>query len=402
MPVFTYEARNRAGKRVMGERAAASRDQVIQDLRRAQLGQLRVMEKVVTGKGRKVNVTAKELAVFFRQFSVMIDAGLPLVQCLDLIAGNQENAGFARALNDVRSEVEGGSTLANAMRHQPRVFDGLTCNMIEAGETGGILDTILQRLSVYVEKAVKLRAAVKSAMIYPVSVISFATLIVFFLLWKIVPIFVGLFNSLNATLPLPTKIVIDLSHFVSSFWWLILGSPVIFVVVVKRLHATEDGRLWLDRMTLKLPIIGIVLRKIAIARFARTLGTLISSGVSILEALDITARTSGNALVEQSILKVRLAIEQGRTIIDPLRESGIFPNMVVQMIGVGEQTGALDAMLQKIGDFYEDEVDAASKNLLALLEPLMIGVLGFTVGGIVISMYMPMFSLIQQMAQQAH
>jgi type IV pilus assembly protein PilC len=285
------------------------------------------------------------------------------------------------------------------MRQHPKAFDDLTTNMVEAGETGGILDTILQRLSVYIEKAVKLRAAIKSALIYPVTVIGFAVLIVFFLLWKIVPIFTNLFASLNAELPLPTRIVISLSHFVGAFWWLILGSPIVMFFGMRAWHRTEQGRMILDALLLKFPILGPVMRKIAIARFTRTLGTLITSGVPILDGLAITARTSGNAVVEKALMQVRRAIEQGRTIVDPLREGDIFPNMVVQMIGAGEQTGAMDAMLQKIADFYEDEVDAATKNLLALLEPVMIGILGFAVGGIVISMYLPMFSLLEQLSQ---
>lgn len=401
MPVYVYEGKSLNGSRIRGERNATNRQQLEQTLRRERISPLRIAEKSAGG-ARKKKIPTRDLAIFFRQFSVMIDAGLPLVQCLDLIGGNMENAGFSRMLAEVRGDVEGGASLAAAMRHQPKVFDDLTCNMIAAGESGGILDVILQRLSVYLEKAVKLRNAVKSALIYPVSVITFAGLIVFFLLWKIVPIFVHLFSSLNATLPLPTRIVIQLSRFVSSFWWLILISPIAIVVGLRRYHATPQGRLVLDRLVLKLPVLGLVLRKISIARFSRTLGTLVSSGVPILDALSITARTSGNALIEKSLLAVRTAVEQGKTMIEPLRDSGVFPSMVVQMIGVGEQTGSMDAMLQKIADFYEDEVDAATKNLLAMLEPMMIGVLGFTVGGIVISMYMPMFSLIAQLSRQAH
>ncbi len=401
MPVYVYEGKSHAGARIRGERNAANRQQLEQALRRERILPERIIEKQAA-KGRKKKIAIRDLAIFFRQFSVMIDAGLPLVQCIDLIGGNLENESFSRVLAEVRGDVEGGASLAAAMRHQPKVFDDLTCNMIAAGESGGILDVILQRLSVYLEKSVKLRGAVKSALIYPVSVITFAGLIVFFLLWKIVPIFVHLFTSLNATLPLPTRIVIELSRFVSSFWWLILGLPVVTVLGLRRYHATEQGRMVLDRLVLQLPILGLVLRKISIARFSRTLGTLVSSGVPILDALSITARTSGNALIEKTLMNVRVAVEQGRTMIEPLRDSGVFPNMVVQMVGVGEQTGSMDAMLQKIADFYEDEVDAATKNMLAMLEPLMIGVLGFTVGGIVISMYMPMFSLISQLSQQVH
>ncbi len=401
MPVYVYEGKSLSGARIRGERNAANRQQLEQALRRERISPERIIEKTVS-QGRKKKVPTRDLAIFFRQFSVMIDAGLPLVQCLDLIGGNLENENFGRVLAEVRGDVEGGASLAVAMKHQPKVFDDLTCNMIAAGESGGILDVILQRLSVYLEKAVKLRTAVKSALIYPISVVTFAGLIVFFLLWKIVPIFVHLFASLNATLPLPTRIVIELSRFVSSFWWFILGFPVALIFGLRRYHATAEGRMVLDRLILRVPVLGMVLRKISIARFSRTLGTLVSSGVPILDALTITARTSGNALIEKTLMEVRTAVEQGKTMIEPLRESEVFPNMVVQMVGVGEQTGSMDAMLQKIADFYEDEVDAATKNMLSLLEPIMIGVLGFSVGGIVISMYMPMFSLISQLSHQVH
>ncbi len=405
MPTYTYQGVARGGQRVNGERIAPSKQALQIVLRREQISPTRIQEKgkeiAIPSFGSR-KVTAKDQAVFFRQFSVMIDAGLPLVQCLELIGGNQENPAFARVLASVRSTVEGGSTLANAMRQHPKVFDDLTTNMIEAGETGGILDTILQRLSTHIEKIVKLRAAVKSASMYPITIISFTVLIVFFLLWKIVPIFTNLFASLNAKLPLPTIIVIRLSSFIGSFWYLLLGFPVVLFIVHRQVKKTPKGRLWLDNMQLKLPKIGPVMRKIAIARFTRTLGTLITSGVPILDGLAITARTSGNAVIEQALMRVRRAVETGRTIIDPLRDSGIFPNMVVQMIGAGEQTGAMDAMLQKIGDFYEEEVDNAIKNLLALMEPIMIMVLGVAVGGIVISMYLPMFSLLAQMSSQVH
>src|SRR5205814_6235505 len=325
-------------------------------------------------------VKTKEIAIFFRQFSVMIDTGLPLVQCLEILAANQENPAFQKTLNGVRTTVEGGDTLANAMKQFPKVFDDLTVNMMEAGETGGILDIILQRLATYVEKAVKLRAAVKSALIYPVSVVSLAFLIVGALLKWVVPIFANLFIGLGVTLPLPTRIVMGLSTFVGHFWWFFIVGIVGFFFGIKQIRKDPRGRYYFDLVLLKMPVIGVLLRKIAVARFTRTLGTLITSGVPILEGLSITAKTSGNAVLEEALLKVRKAIEEGRTIVDPLRESGVFPNMVTQMIGVGEATGAMDAMLQKIADFYEDEVDAATKDLLTLLEPLMIGFLGVAVG----------------------
>jgi type IV pilus assembly protein PilC len=400
MPVFTYQGKNAAGKAVRNDRAAENK-QVL----RAALGKEGIkIDKISEKEGRKLfgshggKVKTTELAVFFRQFSVMIDAGLPLVQCLEILGTNQENAVLRKCLAGVRTSVEGGATLANAMRGYPKIFDDLTTNMVEAGETGGILDTILQRLAVYVEKSVKLRQAVKSALIYPVSVITIAVLVVGALLKFVVPIFANMFIGLGVPLPPPTRLVIDISHFIGSFWWVIILGVVSFVVILVQIRKMPEGRLATDRIMLKIPVFGPLLLKIAVARFTRTLGTLITSGVPILEGLDVTARTSGNAVIQNSLLNVRKSIEQGRTIVDPLRESKIFPNMVVQMIGVGEATGAMDSMLQKIADFYEDEVDAATKNLLTLLEPMLIGFLGVTVGGIVISLYMPLFSMISKLA----
>jgi type IV pilus assembly protein PilC len=401
MPVFTYSGKNASGEKVTGERNAANKQMLMTQLRREQITAGAVREKgkefvmPTFGSGK---VKTKDIAVFFRQFSVMIDAGLPLVQCLEILAANQENPAFQKTLNGVRTTVEGGSTLANAMRQYPKVFDDLTTNMIEAGETGGILDLILQRLAIYVEKAVKLKGAVKSALIYPVSVISLAGLIVGALLKWVVPIFANLFAGLGVALPLPTRIVVGLSGFIGQFWWFFIIGGVGLVFGVKQIRKNPKGRYFFDAMLLKLPIIGMLLRKIAVARFTRTLGTLITSGVPILEGLSITARTSGNAVLEEALMKVRKAIEEGRTIVDPLRESGVFPNMVTQMIGVGEATGAMDNMLQKIADFYEDEVDAATKDMLAMLEPVIIGVLGVAVGGIVISLYLPLFSMIAKLA----
>jgi type IV pilus assembly protein PilC len=401
MPVFAFSAKDAVGKKISGERMAENKQVLQAQLRRERLTDLTIKEKgkefaMPTLGSDKVPV--KDVAIFFRQFSVMIDAGLPLVQCLEILAANQENVSFQKALTGVRTTVEGGATLSNAMRGYPKIFDDLTTNMIEAGETGGILDTILQRLAAYVEKAVKLKSAVKSALIYPVSVISIAVLVVGALLKFVVPIFINLFASLQVALPLPTRIVMGLSDFVSRFWYLPIGAVIAFFIFLKQVKKHEKGRLMWDGFLLKLPVFGPVLRKIAVARFSRTLGTLLTSGVSILEALNITARTSGNAVLEQALLKVRKAIEEGRTIVDPLKESGVFPNMVTQMIGVGEATGAMDAMLQKIADFYEDEVDAATKNMLTLLEPVMIAFLGVAVGGIVISLYMPLFSMIAKLA----
>lgn len=401
MPVFTFTGTDAQGKRVSGERLADSKSAVTMQLRRERIspgaikekGKEFALPKLGTGK-----VPVKDLAVFFRQFSVMIDAGLPLVQCLEILAANQENLFFQKCLTGVRTTVEGGSTLSNAMRQYPKIFDDLTTNMIEAGEAGGILDTILQRLATYVEKSVKLKSAVKSALIYPVSVISIACLVVGALLKFVVPIFANMFTSMNVDLPLPTKIVIGLSNFVGHFWWVFMLALVAVFVGVKAIRKDPKGRYAFDKFLLNLPVIGPVLRKIAVARFTRTLGTLITSGVPILEGLAITAKTSGNAVLEEALMKVRKAVEEGRTIVDPLKECGVFPNMVTQMIGVGEATGAMDAMLQKIADFYEDEVDAATKNMLTLLEPIMIGFLGVVVGGIVIALYMPLFSMIAKLS----
>jgi len=401
MPVFTFSGKNASGEKVSGERVAANKEVLATQLRRE-----RITAGNIRQKGKEfsmptfgtASVKTKDIAIFFRQFSVMIDAGLPLVQCLEILAANQENQSFQKTLTGVRTTVEGGATLANAMRQYPKIFDDLTTNMMEAGETGGILDIILQRLAQYVEKAVKLRSAVKSALIYPVAVVSIAVLVVGALLKWVVPIFANLFVGLGVALPLPTRIVIGLSAFVGQFWWFFIVGGVGMVVGVKQLRKHPKGRYYFDYVLLKLPVLGLLLRKIAVARFTRTLGTLITSGVPILEGLAITAKTSGNAVLEEALMKVRKAIEEGRTIVDPLKECGVFPNMVTQMIGVGEATGAMDSMLQKIADFYEDEVDSATRDMLAMLEPIIIGLLGVSIGGIVISLYMPLFSMIAKLA----
>jgi type IV pilus assembly protein PilC len=401
MPVFTFSGKDANGEKVTGERVAPNKQSLAQALRRERITPGAIREKgkefsmPTFGSGK---VKVKDIAVFFRQFSVMIDAGLPLVQCLEILASNQENQAFQKTLTGVRTTVEGGATLANAMRQYPAAFDDLTTNMIEAGETGGILDVILQRLATYVEKAVRLKAAVKSALIYPVAVVSMAVLIVGALLKFVVPIFANLFAGLGVDLPLPTRIVMGLSSFVQGFWWIFGVAGIGLVFGIKSIRKHPRGKYYFDKLLLHLPIMGTLLRKIAVGRFTRTLGTLITSGVPILEGLGITARTSGNAVLEEALMKVRKAIEEGRTIVDPLRECGVFPNMVVQMIGVGEATGAMDSMLQKIADFYEEEVDAATKDMLAMLEPVIIGMLGVMIGGIVISLYMPLFAMIAKLS----
>lgn len=401
MPVFTYKGTNRAGASVAGEMSASSKTELQSLLRRQQITPTRMSEK-----GKEFNlptfgggVKAKELAIFTRQFSVMIDAGLPLVQCLEILANQQENKTFQKVLTGTRSAVEGGSNLSAAMKQYPKVFDPLYSNMVEAGETGGILDTILQRLSTYIEKNVKLQRAVKSALVYPVGVLTIAAAVITLLLWKVVPIFATLFAGLGVDLPLPTKIVIGMSNFVGSIFGLLIFVGVFGAVfAIKVWYGTKQGRLVIDTIILKLPVLGILMRKIAVARFTRTLGTLISSGVPILEGLDITAKTAGNAVVENALNKVRKSLEEGKSLTEPLKDSEVFPGMVTQMIAVGEQTGAMDAMLSKIADFYEEEVDSAVKDLLTALEPIMIVFLGLVVGGVVISMYLPLFTLIGKLS----
>jgi type IV pilus assembly protein PilC len=378
---------------------ADSKDAVMALLRREQ-----IIVSSVKEKGKEIavpkfggSVSAKDLAVFVRQFSVMIDAGLPLVQCLEILGTQQESKTFAKILQQTRMDVEGGSTLADAMRKHPKAFDDLFTNMIAAGEAGGILDTILKRLATYIEKAVKLKAQVKGAMVYPVAVIVIAGIVVAVILWKVIPTFAAMFEGLGAQLPLPTRIVIAMSNWFARGVLPGLVLVVAGVFAFRRYYATYGGRRVVDRTVLKLPILGIIMQKIAVARFCRTLATLISSGVPILDGLEITARTAGNAIIEDAIMAVRKSVEGGLTLAQPLKESGVFPPMVVQMIGVGEQTGALDAMLGKIADFYEEEVDQAVANLLTLMEPVMILFLGVTVGGIVISMYLPLFDLISKL-----
>jgi type IV pilus assembly protein PilC len=377
---------------------ADSKDAVLAVLRRQQIVPITVKEKgkeIALPKLRR-GINEKTLAVFTRQFSVMIDAGLPLVQCLQILGEQQDNKAFQRIVLQVREDVESGSSLANAMKKHPQAFNELYVNMVAAGEAGGILDTILQRLATYIEKAARLKSQVKSAMIYPIAVISIAMLVVYIILWKVIPVFGALFTSLGAELPLPTRIVVAMSKFVGRYWWLIVGLVVAGVIAIRRYYATEQGRLVIDSLLLKAPILGPVLRKIAVARFCRTLGTLLSAGVPVLESLDITARTSGNAVIERSILEVRKAVEEGKNLADPLKTTHQFPPMVVQMISVGEATGAMDTMLGKIAEFYEDEVDTAVAGMMKLIEPILIFFLGVVVGGMVIAMYLPMFDLISK------
>jgi type IV pilus assembly protein PilC len=410
MQNFAYTGRTRAGQTVSGERAADSMDAATASLRREQIQVTRITpakaakeaaakKEKTAGKTGKVGkkVAAKNLAIFTRQFSVMIDAGLPLVQCLDILGTQEEDKNFAAVILDTRTSVESGASLAEAMKKHPKTFDALFTNMIAAGEAGGILDTILKRLATYIEKAVKLSGQVKSAMIYPIAVVVIAGAVVGVILWKVIPTFAELFSGLGADLPLPTRVVIGLSNNLVKFF------PVLFIGAFaaawgfRTYYGTTAGRRVIDAVTLKMPVLGNIMKKIAVARFCRTLSTLISSGVPILDGLEITAKTAGNSIVEDAIMVTRKSIERGETIAVPLKETKVFPAMVTQMIGVGEATGALDTMLSKIADFYEEEVDTAVAGLLTLLEPIMIAVLGVVVGGIVIAMYMPIFDLISKL-----
>jgi len=398
MPSFEWKGRDRHGNSQSGVLIGDNKDAVIATLRKQQ-----IVVTTVKEKGKEIalpkfggGISSKDIAVFTRQFSVMIDAGLPLVQCLEILGQQQDNKAFQKVILQVRQDVEGGLSLAEALRKHPQAFDDLYVNMVAAGEAGGILDTILQRLATYIEKNVKLKSQVRSALIYPVAVIVIAVIVVYIILWKVIPVFASLFEGLGASLPLLTVIIVNVSHFIGNFWWLIFLIIGGTIFGIHQYYQTEGGRYQIDKILLKLPAIGILLRKIAVARFCRTLGTLLSSGVAILESLDITARTSGNAVIEEAILMVRKEVEEGKSLADPLSRTEQFPPMVCQMIGVGEQTGAMDTMLSKIADFYEDEVDAAVEGMMALLEPIIISFLGVVIGTIVVAMYLPMFSLISQ------
>ena len=407
MPTYVFKGRNKLNEIVVGERVADNRDALRQILRREQVTLTSVKEKGreigIPKIGGRKKVKAKDLSIFTRQFSVMIDAGLPLVQCLEILAQQQDNKHFQQVLLQVRQDVEEGSTLATAMARHPKVFDQLYSNMVEAGETGGILDLILQRLSTFIEKIVKLKRDVVSAMIYPAAVVLMAIAAVAVIMVVVIPqfqqIFIGLLGP-GEQLPLPTRIVVGISSFLAGWGGLVILATIVATVIgIRFYYKTPGGRRVIDRLLLKVPIIGQILRKVAVARFARTLSTLLSSGVPILQSLDITARTAGNVIIEEAITNVRAGVERGENFVDPLKATDVFPHMVAQMVGIGEQTGALDAMLGKIADFYEQEVDAAIANLLTLIEPLLIGFLGVTIGSIVIAMYLPLFTLIGKLSQ---
>jgi type IV pilus assembly protein PilC len=404
MPTYVFKGRNRLNEIVVGERVATDRAALESMLRREQVILTNAREKgreISLPKLGREKIKSKDLALFTRQFSVMLDAGLPLVQCLEILGQQQDNKFFQKVIFQTRADVEAGMTLADAMAKHPRAFEVLYTNMVAAGETGGILDVILQRLSTYLEKMVKLKGDVKSALIYPIAVIVISIIVISIIMIVVIPAFKNIFEGLlgpGERLPWLTEIVVSLSQFMASYWWLIAIVIGIGVFGAKAWYKTEKGLRFIDGLTLKLPVLGQIMRKIAVARFSRTLSTLLSSGVPILESLEITARTAGNVIISEAIHKVRSGVEQGQTFVEPLKASGVFPIMVSQMIGVGEQTGALDAMLSKIADFYEQEVDAAIANLLSLMEPAMIMFLGVTIGTIVIAMYLPLFTLIGKLA----
>jgi len=399
MPSFAWSGKTRAGQSQEGVLLADNRGAAVEALRRQNIQITSIREK-----GRQVRIlprlargiARKRIAIFTRQFSVMLDAGLPLVQCLEILGEQEENPIFAQVIEKVRSDVESGSSLAEAMRKHPKAFDNLYVNMIAAGEAGGILDIILQRLATYIEKVVKLKNQVRSALIYPAAVISIAIFVVWIILWKVIPVFEQLLSGVGGEMPFITQVVVGTSNFLGRYsFWIVL--VIIFsVVALNRYHKTYRGRRVIDGALLKIPIIGELLRKIAVARFCQTLATLTSSGVPILDGLEITAKTSGNAIIEDSVMAVRKSVEEGKTISQPLGETKVFPPMVVQMINVGEQTGALDQMLQKIAEFYEEEVDTAVSGLTKLIEPLLITVLGAIIGTIVTAMYLPLYSILSE------
>jgi type IV pilus assembly protein PilC len=399
MPVFIYKGRNiRTNESINGERFATSSQALAAVLRREQIAPTSIREKKAAAGfsfsiGRKVS--QEEIAIFTRQFSVMLDAGLPLVQCIESIGSQHTNPAFKSTLEQIRIDVEAGATLSESMARHPRVFDSLYTNMIAAGESGGILDTILQRLAIFIEKLVKLKRALRSAMIYPSVILTIAVGVVGVILWKVVPVFRTLFAGFNVELPLATRVVIGFSSFLESYFLLVILFIGLAAFGLRSFNQTENGRRTVDRTLLATPILGDILRKIGVARFTRTLATLLSSGVPILEGLEITARTAGNSVLEDVVRSLRKHIEEGKTIAEPMRESKFFPPMVTQMVSVGESTGELDTMLVKVADYYEEEVDVVVAGMLTILEPVMLVILGVIVGGIVISMYMPMFKLIR-------
>ncbi len=396
MPVYLWEGK-KGGAVQKGEMEAPNEEAVRNQLQRLKITPTKIKKKpkdlFENVSWLQPKVKEEDVIVFCRQFSTMIDAGLPIVQCLDILFSQEENPTFRKILRSIKNSVESGQTLADALKQFPDQFDNLFVNMVAAGEAGGILDVILKRLSTYMEKAAKLKRQVKGAMTYPIITLSVAGIVVIVILVFVIPVFQQMFADFGKELPAPTQVVIAMSDIVKSKIHYIIISIILFIVAYKRFYKTEKGRLFMDDLFLKLPIVGILLRKVAVSKFTRTMGTMLASGVSILDALDIVAKTAGNKVVENAIFKVRSDIAEGRTMADPLAESGVFPSMVCQMISVGESTGALDAMLEKIADFYEEEVDSAVENLTSAIEPLMMVLMGGIIGGLVVSMYLPVFKM---------
>jgi type IV pilus assembly protein PilC len=392
MPTYTYTARALNGELRSATMEAASREEVVAQLRRQRLNVVKVDEQRAKKRGGAIKM--RDIVIFTRQFSTMINSGLPLVQALDILAKQSENKTLQDVTRNVVFDVESGHTVADALRKHPKAFNELYVNMVAAGEAGGILDTILMRLATFIEKSDALARKVKGAMIYPGVIMSVAGIAIAVLLIFVIPVFKEMFASVNLELPLPTQIVVGMSEFLVGYWWALIAGAVGGAALLKRYYATADGKLVIDRLLLKVPVLGDVLRKSAVSRFTRTLGTLISSGVSILDGLEITAKTAGNRVIQDAIMQSRASIAGGDTISSPLQKSNVFPPMVISMIAVGEQTGGLDEMLSKIADFYDEEVDAAVSNLLSMLEPLMIVFLGVVVGGMVVAMYLPIFDMI--------
>ena len=397
MPRCTWEGKTRGGSTMTGELEAPNEAFVVAQLRRQQIVPVKIKTKAkdmaIKIPGFRAKVSRKELAIFTRQFATMIDAGLPLVQCLDILGMQQENDAFKKIIIRVKEDVEAGSTFADALKKHPKVFDDLYVNLVAAGEVGGILDTILSRLAAYIEKAMKLAKQVKGAMVYPSTIVAVALVVTLVLLLYVIPIFGSMFSDFGQELPGPTVFVLALSEFTRKYFLVILAAIVAVVLGIQWYYRQENGRRRIDGILLRAPIFGSLIQRIAVARFSRTLGTMVSSGVPILESMDIVAKSAGNKVIEEAILKARVSISEGKTIAEPLEESKVFPAMVTQMVGVGEATGALDTMLNKIADFYDDEVDAAVAALTSLLEPLLMGFLGVVIGGLVVAMYLPIFKL---------
>lgn len=402
MSTFAYVGRNRQGAVKKGELTAKTRDEAVEQLRKQQVVVTSLEEKSGMGGKFKLNIggglTDKDLVVFTRQFGTMINAGLPLIQCLDILSTQSENKVLRETVGDVKNSVEAGSTFSDALKRHPKVFDDLYVNMIHAGEVGGLLDTILTRLAKHIEKAMKLKGQIKSAMVYPTAIVGVAVIIISVLMVWVIPVFAQMFTEMSGGkvgLPGPTQIVINVSNFFQSYWYAMFGAVVGAIIAIKRYYATVNGRVVIDKLLLKTPIVGDLIRKASVAKFTRTLGTLITSGVPLLEGLSICAKTSGNKVIEEALMNARVSISGGKTISEPLAKCNVFPKMVTHMIAVGESTGALDAMLGKIADFYEDEVDQAVETLTSLLEPIMMVVLGTIIGFIVVAMYLPIFTMAQ-------